>query len=108
MDSKQRRHRTAPIIAIFGAPATGKTYWRTRIDQHLDWPSIDIEDYGDPGSGRWTQLLDQLATEDTPTIVESCASPRPFRAILRRCPSLVIHVTAPRNDGQDSRTGSRR
>lgn len=86
-----------PIIAIFGAPASGKTYWRTRIAQHLDWSSINIEDYGEPGSGRWTRLIDQLQADDSPVIVESIACPKPYRATLRRCPSFVIHVSAPRS-----------
>lgn len=93
----KRPTRRSPIVAIFGAPAAGKSYWREQIAQHLDWASLDIEDLGEVGSGRWPLLLDHLASQDAPAIVESIASPKPYRTMLRCCPSIVVHVRTPRS-----------
>ena len=81
------------VVALVGKPASGKTYWRNALAAQLGWRSLDIADYGYAGTGRWSRLLTDIAS-DLPVIIESCASPLEYRNLLARVPSMVIEVTA--------------
>lgn len=83
------------IIAIVGKPATGKSYWRKALAKRLGWSHYDIADQGEVGIERWSRLLDAIEADDGPVIVESCASPARYRALLNARPSLVLEATAP-------------
>lgn len=83
------------IIAIVGKPASGKTHCRNALAQELGWRSMDIADQGFAESGRWPRLLDEVCADETPVIVESCASPECYRSLLIAVPSFVLEVAAP-------------
>jgi hypothetical protein len=85
----------AAIIAIVGKPASGKTHCRNVLAEELGWRSLDIADQGLAESGRWPRLLDEVCADETPVVVESCASPERYRGLLSRVPSFVLEVAAP-------------
>lgn len=84
-----------PVIAIVGRPAAGKSHLANRLASTLELPHLDIDQEGEVTTGRWVRLLDRLAAEPGPCIVESCIAPEPYRDIINHRGALVIKVKAP-------------
>jgi hypothetical protein len=70
------------VIAITGASGSGKTWLGERLSARLFCPRLAIDDYGKPGSTRWSSLLDAVRGIDGPVVVESCAVPRAYRKLI--------------------------
>ncbi len=76
------------VLAIVGNAGSGKSWLGERLAPALGIARLVVDDFGAPGSDRWSGLLQAIA--DTPglVLVESCAAPADYRKLA----GLAIHV----------------
>lgn len=82
--------RDRRVLAIVGASGTGKTWLGTRLAPALGIPRLAIDDFGDAASGRWLELLSAIEETEGKVLVESCATPPAYRALI----GITVHLSA--------------
>lgn len=82
----------APLIALLGPIASGKsTIAQAIVDRH-PWRHVSIDRVRDAG-GNWPDLIDQVETATSPLVVESVALLADYRAVLDARHALIVCVT---------------
>lgn len=84
----------APVVAVLGYPAAGKSFLSNHLAESLGLAYLDVNEQGHRAQGRWESLINRLDAEEGPCIVESCISPEPYRQRLWARGVVVIKVVA--------------